>query len=172
MSKEILVIAQIVLVLVMLGLVFPLTLRFRKLDRIQNEMVRTLAGKKYWRVVWKDGSTKKSFLSMFDYAGVGFLVDEDEFLGIKANWASKQPELNVRWPKEQVQARWVGNQSLGSANRFWGEIRHKDQTLQFAAHSNLPLGTVGPASRQGLEDIFRSLFPNQLRDSDLKDFAL
>jgi hypothetical protein len=171
-TKEILVIAPVLLILVMLGLVVPLTLHIRKFKNIQTEMVRTLSGKKYWRVVWKDDSTKKSFLSMIDYDGVGVLVDEDEFLGIKSNWASKKPILDVRWPKDQVQARWVGNQSFGSANRFWGELRHKEQALQFAIHSNLPMGTLGPASRQGLEDVFRSLFPNQLSDSDLKDFAL
>lgn len=170
-SRETLVAAKAVLLLVM-GIVLAVAMvRMRRAKQAQDRLIDGLdpaSSTSWFRVVVSRAGPFARRLKVLGYEARGVLVNGTDSVRVLAELPSGE-RLDRTWRKDALGLQWVGNRGLGSANMHWLSLGKGEGELRIAADT----GVNALASREATTDIIRMIAPGfALPDVARNEFAL
>lgn len=167
--KSILLIFQSITTLVILGLLLYLFLRVRRFKKQQQKILSQLKGHRFWRINIARPEFIARLMRISPYEASGVLIDDGDNIKIQGFWQKSGKMAESVFPKSELSVEWLGNKSIRSGNLYWAQLKTARGSLLISADT----GMNALKSREGLEDIFRCVFPDyELSEKEIADFAL
>lgn len=152
-----------------LALLLLILLQQHRQKAHQEQIVDSLRGKRFWRIFIAQPEYVDKLWKLHPAQARGVLIDEGDQLRIRGRWQKTGEIFDTVVPKDSTRISWYGNPSIKSNNLYWAALNTPTGKLMFAADT----GMVVLGSREGLADIFRSVFPDYPLALDARqDFAL
>lgn len=167
--KSILIIFQCITTLAVLGLLLYLFWRVRLFKKQQQKILSQLKGQRFWRINIARPEFMSRLMRISPYEASGVLIDDGDNIKIQGFWQKSGKMVESVFPKSELFVEWLGNKSIRSGNLYWAQLKTAHGSLLISADT----GMNALKSREGLEDIFRCVFPDYgLSEKEITDFAL